>query len=84
MSELETQKVCDAIARIKTNIDYIEKAFNHLQDIRFITDEMHEVKKDVNKLVVDACDSLECSFCDDITNRITSIKSAINSLLNLS
>lgn len=81
MKTRETQKVCDAIVCIKTNIDYIEKAFNHLQDIRFIIDEMCDVKKDVNKLVVDACDSLECSFCDDIANRISRIKSAINGLL---
>lgn len=84
MNQIETTKVCNAIVHIKTNIDHIEKAFNHLQDIRFITDEMHEVKKDVAKLVVDACNSLECSFCDDITARISSIKSAIGGLLNLS
>lgn len=82
MNKLETQKVCDAIARIKTNIDYIEKVFNNLQDIRLIIDEMRQPKTDVNHLTLEACDSLECSFCDDIVNRISRIKNAINGLLN--
>lgn len=80
MNEQKAVKVCDMVSIIKVNINYIEKCFNNLQDIRLIINEMRQPKKDVNHLTLEACDSLECSFCDDIVNRISRIKNTINEL----
>lgn len=80
MNEQKAKKVCDMIARIKINIEYLETNFNNLQDIHFISNEMRQPKQDITSTTIEACDNLECSFCDDITKRITRIKNTINEL----